>query len=381
MKKFMKTFGSLVLLLVFIIPSLAHAKILDALSFGVVGDGVVDDTRALQRLISSLSDGDTALLSGGAYRFTDTLIFQGKRLSLRGSGSLQTILVYDGASRSRDLMTFGERGKLSRISLKGFTVTSRVSMISGSAIHFIDIGRSDVSDVVVDGQDGNGLLWDGFWFDGVDFMLCDSFQSRAQHDAVRVNGEKEAGPKADLFLSRFKIGGSGIGLHVAGAFGGLFVEQGDIISNGINVLVDTAYIAEGNRELFFGPNLALDSSRDGPSFLLADTLANPEAFIQFSQVWVASGVADGIHVKSGVQYIIAVNGGTIFNFKGDGLNSNCSVCQIIIDGTVVRSNAGVGVRGSSVIRMETAIFRDNKGGDHLVSIPRSQLPRPRLPLR
>ncbi|WP_204270711.1 hypothetical protein, partial [Escherichia coli] len=90
--------------------------------------------------------------------------------------------------------------------------------------HIKRLNRSEFLDVIWDGQDGTGNLWNGVWFDQIDEDFVDGFEARGQNDALRVNGAVGSGPKAGLFLSHGKIAGSGVGIRQGGAFGGLAVD-------------------------------------------------------------------------------------------------------------------------------------------------------------
>jgi hypothetical protein len=63
-------------------------------------------------------------------------------------------------------------------------------------------------------------------------------------DAVRANGI-DRGPRADLFTWGGKIGGSGIGLHIGSALGGIMIDAA-AINEGI-VLVNTHEILLGSQ--------------------------------------------------------------------------------------------------------------------------------------
>lgn len=71
---------------------------------------------------------------------------------------------------------------------------SKTRMTDGAAIHIKWVGRLVLRDVVADGQNGNGSLWNGFWFGQIDMVRLDGFEARAQNDAIRVSAEGAGNP-------------------------------------------------------------------------------------------------------------------------------------------------------------------------------------------
>lgn len=62
-----------------------NVKTVNVLDFGVVGDGVVDDTANIQSLTNTLNDGDTIVFPEGAYRTTDTITIK-KSITIKMQG-------------------------------------------------------------------------------------------------------------------------------------------------------------------------------------------------------------------------------------------------------------------------------------------------------
>ena len=325
--------------------SFAKSGGIDLGSFGAVGDGIADDTAAIERWLNSLQEGKVASAPAGTFRFTRPLYISHDAITIRGAGLYQTVFMFAGESTTGDLITVGREDRVSKnLVLSDFRIMSKTKLKGGAALRLHNLGRSNLYNIVVDGQDGNGNLWNGIWFDGADFLVFKGFEARAQQDAIRICGAVGRGPKADLMMSDGKISGSRVGLRIGGAFGGLFVDQVDIIGNEQDVVIDTTLVAEGNREIFFGPTVAIDSPTRGAAVSVIDSLANREAFLQFSGTWLASGVASGIVINPSTNWIVAFQGGTIFNFRKDGIENFSTSSRLFINGTIIRHNEGFGLK-------------------------------------
>ena len=154
---------------------------------------------------------------------------------------------------------------------------------------------------------------------------------------------------------------------LGGAFGGLCVDQTDIIGNGRNVVIDTSLAHEGNREIFFGPAAMIDSAKTGASITLADTLAGTAAWLEFSGTWIASGTTDGFLSVPDVRWTVQFTGGNIFNFGRDGIHNESQKIRLYFNGTIIRNNRGYGVQSlvpNDTISLIDITYLSNAAGDY-----------------
>ena len=312
-------------------------------NFGAAGDGATDDTAALTAWLATLGPGVPGALSAKTYLFSSPLVIANPAgISITGIGPYQSVLVYTGPSTTADLITLGNASVGSaNVHLSNFQVSSRTTMTAGTGLRLNKIVRSALENITIDGQDGTGNLWNGVWFNGVDDVLYRGFNIRAQNDGLDVNGIA-SGPQADLALLQGKITGCAVGLRCGGGFGGLYVDQTNIISNGSNLIVDTSLCAVANRELFFGSQAIFDTATLGANIQILDTLAGTGAWCQFIGSWIATGPTDGLYIGASVSMAVQIIGGSIFNFTRDGIRSN-TTSGLYIVGTKIRNNGGWGI--------------------------------------
>lgn len=326
----------------------AHfADILNVKDFGAVGDGVTDDTAALTAWLAALTTGSVGRLPAGTYLFTGALAkASGDKFAIIGDGAYQSVLLYAGASTAADLLTIGDgSGGRGGITLSNFKIDSTTTMTSGNALHLRRLARCFIDNVVVSGQDGNHLLWDGIFFNGADTVTLSGFDIQTLNDGLKVCG---ATTKADLFISNGKITHCGrCGILIGGDFGGFYIDAADIIGNTSHgVLIDTSLNATGNRELFFGPGCFIDSN--GGAGVYFDNGLKGDSYVSFSGTWISSNTTHGIAVSSTETATsrIQVVGGTIYNNTNDGINIASTGPAICVDGALIRNNGGWGINNA-----------------------------------
>jgi hypothetical protein len=79
-----------------ITPHKAFATEWSVLDFGAVGDGVADDTVAIQATIAAASSGGKVYLPAGTYKTSNTLYMDYANVAVIGAGAGATSIVYDG---------------------------------------------------------------------------------------------------------------------------------------------------------------------------------------------------------------------------------------------------------------------------------------------
>ena len=362
------------------------AQVLYAEDYGVVRDAA-DNTTALQAFFAALQSFPGAargVLPSGVIRFTTPINALNGRMSfaLVGSGVGSTWLYYTGADTTVDLLTLTN---CSNFSLEGFRIDSQTVMTAGTGLLLQDCAAGCLTQIRAAGQAGathigsdsnmHYNLWNGFWFNRVSQVTLFNFEAAAQNDAIRLNGGVGPSLKAGLFLQFGKVMGALVGLHVGGAFGGIYVDNTDIIGNWNNIVVDQAIAAEVNREVLFGANLSCDSSgvpgtptipgsvNPGGGAIGDNIWINdPGGGFLIIKGWVASTASGGhcIHI-SAWQGPVHVDGCTVAFANGgcDGVRIDTDTPTVIITpgtsftgitGYAVNKTTGTGtVWGASVV--------------------------------
>lgn len=302
------------------------ADVVNVKDFGAVGDGVTDNTAAIQTAYASLPANKTLYFPAGVYRYNSQLVFSGnKRPSFIGDGPTQSILLYGGAANNVDCIQVGNgTNEEGNWYISGMGFRTGVNTISGAGIRFRKLVRSLLENVTFGDQDfATTRAHIGVWFDQVDMVSVNGFQAMGSQEALRVNGSVGAGPKADFFINNGKIGRCQIGIHIGGGFGGFYLDSVDVIASTTNILIDRTVANEQNREIFFGPGALIDGAGtasgvfDGINVDVQDT----GGYISFDGTWCASA---GTLMRVGPNFTgeIIVDGGVWFNafntFGGPG---------------------------------------------------------------
>lgn len=315
--------------------------------FGATGDGSTDDTTAIQAWLVAITAGKVGYAPAGTYKFTAALSKALSAFAIVGDGPYQTIFKYAGASTTIDLITIGDGASgYNSVYLHGFRIASDTTMTAGTGLRIRKLGRSSVHSVTIDGQDGNGKLYHGIWFNEVDNVDFVDWDVKAAADGIRVNGGNDG--RAGLMLFCGKVLHCAVGLRVGGDFGGLYIDQGDIIENDINVVIDTTLVATANREIFFSQTAALDSSRVGANLQVSDTLATGSSIIHMDGTWVSAAAQDGILIDASVSMNLMFMGGVLKNSGRDGIRNASTSSIIVAAPSRCTTNAGYGINSTAV---------------------------------
>lgn len=315
---------------------------------GAKCDGTTDDTTAIQAWLNKAAPNVELLAPAGTCVFTAAVSTPSggiNDVALAGAGPGPTIFKYTGVNTTNDIWTTGDGSNgYANWYIHGIAWRSATIMSGGYLVHFKRLWRSQLSNVVFDGEDGPHGNYNGVYFDGVDWVVLSQFEAQAINDAIDVSGTV-AGGQADLMLTEGKIGGSAVGLHIGGGFGGMTCDNVDIISNHVNVLIDNALQAITNREVFLGPNCLLDSATTD-SLQINDTLSGSMTVDVGG--WIASTSAgNGIHIIADAGGKVSVKSPVIWNNSGDGIRVDDSSTVVAISAaTIIHSNGGYGVNAT-----------------------------------
>ena len=149
-------------------------------------DGTTDVSAQLAEAVSYAASRKMVVsLPSGICRFTSPQVWDqaaAGHWGLRGSGSYQTTLLYDGASVTADLIQIGNCGDPTNHPVYGLTLSnlkidSNVTMSGGSVMHTCGVAQSHVDHVIWGGQNGTHKLFHGPWFDVFDAVHVDFFGS------------------------------------------------------------------------------------------------------------------------------------------------------------------------------------------------------------
>lgn len=137
-----------------------QAKLRDTISikdFGAVGDGIADDTTAINLAIASVSslNAATIFFPAGVYKITGSINITRGQITLKGDGSGATVLrVAADATNAIKVQNPVAPGTLSNIAITDIQldVAGGVSTTSGSGIYLENVISATISNVILGGH-------------------------------------------------------------------------------------------------------------------------------------------------------------------------------------------------------------------------------------
>ena len=354
-----------------------------ATEHGVVGDGVADDSPALNALVTLVHDagGGTIYLPKGVYMLDSPILWQ-SNVSLVGEGMGLAILktrqaagVGKGFAAIRG-MTFSLDDPCTNCTFEQFTIdgsemqiTEYTSWPKGINIHSMD--QCTFRDIVIQNTCATGLGVDNLRSSVVDHVVCINCGRSWSGDGTEQN-----------------VGGAGIGIGtnsmdgesliiqncVADGCGnyGIFLEnQGhsnptepeshvianNIVRNGRN----HGIIVKGDANVVVADNVVFGNAGDGLAVLENNGYVTEHILFSHNLV---RGNGNGFRLESdGVCRDITLSG-NVFNGNNNGIVLNTNTTELsLIGNTVKGSAAGLTVRGvhTDAIVRNNALYKNTVG--------------------
>lgn len=323
--------------------------------FGAKGDGVTDDTAAINNWLAMLSMGIAIEAPEGRFKFTSALSIPAlDNISIKGSGRQKTTFVYAGASTTNDIITIGDGiTSFTGLSLEGFNIDSTTTMTAGTALRIKkqQNGGTNINGISFSVLNAPKKLWDGIWFDNTNVTTYKGFEINVQNEAIIVNGIAGADSGSDLYLDDGTITFASVGVHCAGGFGGLYLGQILFFGNLTHLKVDNGRVARFNREIILSDLSIFDGCKDYGVYV-NDPLASGcnltiNAFIGSAGRIGSGGAGNNIAIISYPNSRITIGSGQIFNATQNGIwIGDATTIVNIGSATQITNNGAYGIYGN-----------------------------------
>jgi hypothetical protein len=237
--------------------------ILYASDFGVVADGITDDTVAMTAAITATlakTRGGVLVLPAGIVRITSelsvTIAVKTKSFIVSGMGREVTTLLCDGAFHGFDfsfIASGGWEGDKNTLTVIDMTIeTTNAGTYAGVRFEETSGATSPAPSVRVENVVFCGSTTSKYWGFGVDMVDCTfatvnnvSFQGESNSLAtvagvgVRIRGN---GDPVDVYINQLRVWNANIGVRVSDTAEGVYISQSTMILTNIGIVWNTTAV-------------------------------------------------------------------------------------------------------------------------------------------
>jgi len=333
------------------------ADVVNVKDFGAVGDGIADDTAAIQAAINSVATGGTVYLPTGTYKVTSQLQIQSP-VSLVGENA--TVLLSTTTSGTIlnlvavSSWAFDSGPTVDSIIFKSSVVRSSGEFIRSSGVYYIQIKNCQF----LNGYNGithTGIATNGF--NVSDCIFANNTNKNIVIDSVTTGGPAAQG-STDITLKNLTIKGQSsilqslAGISISSCGNGVISNVSTLHSgNGLELIPNGT--ASRIQALFISDSYFDSGNKYG--VFISGGFVN---LVKLSQVWACSNTRGGILVSgtvtAPVQQVdfvsVQASGNTSASGgSGDGLYIEQYATNINVFGCSFGGNAGNGIAVASGI--------------------------------
>lgn len=332
--------------------------------YGAAGNGVTDDTTAINNAVASLaSTGGVVYLPQGTYKTTAPIAWTSSGIYLVGAGEDATKI--SGTAQTGNIITIGSTGTTTYGGgVKELTITSTTVKTAGAAIYVVHGDNIHLERLHLKDKLYTGIQFeDGVKYFLRDFQIYAGVGGTGPYDAIVVG---DTNPAFGVYVNNGNVyGASNCGLLLR-SVGGFYLDAVDLIAckHGFMTNPDTGKTVNGN---LISQMLADTSSDNGYHIV---TNGGYVTDFNFVNCWAGSngtalggkGTEEGVYINAGTGGI----SGLIFsalraiNNKGAGVY-NIDGTQLTFDGCQIMCNSMRGNNARAGWESDVGNFTINGG--------------------